>query len=270
MWQKPLDRSSAVDQDRLLVKCFRYPGAANDPLPDGRFGRRTQKDALTAADVLQGAPLSDIEAWRQQQAESVYSRWEVTKQLCCEIPKLGCCGQHMFCSILRTSLSPCRHSCKRCQRLNEGAQERPPCSAGAFPTLQSVTADNAMFHHAAATSGGRWGAGRCREAAPLRLRHQPCRPRRPAAMAQEGFHRVVQHRLRGCTALRWRTAGVHATPWRRRQKTRPAAASTLSRRTVCTSAVTTPMRQVIFHVNCAAALFVACTEVQLQSIRSNI
>lgn len=114
------------------LNAFRHPGAANDPLQDGRFGRRTQKDALTAADVLQGAPLSDIEAWRQQQAESIYSRWEVTKLLCYEIPKFGCYRQQMSCSILRTSLSTCRHSCKRCQRLNEGAQERRPCSAGAM------------------------------------------------------------------------------------------------------------------------------------------
>ena len=47
-----------------------------DPLPPPNtvYGRRTPKDAATAAEVLRGAPQSRLDAWRQQQAESIYSR----------------------------------------------------------------------------------------------------------------------------------------------------------------------------------------------------
>jgi hypothetical protein len=48
-----------------------------DPLPPPTtvYGRRTPRDAATAAEALWGAPQSRVDAWRQQQAESIYSRF---------------------------------------------------------------------------------------------------------------------------------------------------------------------------------------------------
>ena len=55
----------------------RHPGAAMDPHPPPNtvYGRRTPKNALTAAEALRGGPQSRLDAWRQQQAESIYSRF---------------------------------------------------------------------------------------------------------------------------------------------------------------------------------------------------
>lgn len=65
-------RQSALHEPGAIVRHF---GTAEDPLPEGTFGRATHaKPGESVADYIQSYPQSAIAQWALQQAEDVYAR----------------------------------------------------------------------------------------------------------------------------------------------------------------------------------------------------
>lgn len=71
-------RQSALHEPGAIVRHF---GTAEDPLPEGTFGRATHaKPGETVAEYIQSYPKSALKQWALQQAEDVYARY--TGDLC--------------------------------------------------------------------------------------------------------------------------------------------------------------------------------------------
>lgn len=113
-------------------KVVRHPGSAADSLPHNiMHGRRTPKDALTAADVLQSAPVTRLEAWRQQQAETIYSSTQQRPLGRAPLPRSR--GSASPASSAGGTQSPAN------QCLSDGAVEAGAEAQGCDPHLQPLT-----------------------------------------------------------------------------------------------------------------------------------
>jgi hypothetical protein len=88
----------------------RHPGTAADPLPPPGtvYGRRTPNGAVTAAEALHSRPQSRLEAWRQQQAETIHNRCGSCRRYCALISHMHCknCrgNWHTWCSLVSDML----------------------------------------------------------------------------------------------------------------------------------------------------------------------
>ena len=66
-------RQSVLHEPGAIVRHF---GTAEDPLPEGTFGRATHaKPGESVADYIQSYPQSPLKQWALQQAEDVYARY---------------------------------------------------------------------------------------------------------------------------------------------------------------------------------------------------
>lgn len=78
-------RQSALHEPGAIVRHF---GSAEDPLPEGTFGRATHaKPGESVADYIHSYPQSALKQWALQQAEDTYARY--TGEFCILPQRIG-------------------------------------------------------------------------------------------------------------------------------------------------------------------------------------